>query len=151
MESHDKGRSADWRVLHQRQSAKLHRSCLNVTDQPLATLPESRNAAEPGSAGKVHGRIAVKIECCEGHLQSFRPLRLAPGRSLTTHCEYRRGTAPAADHLFVSFGRFFQRKLLDHRAHSRKRAEVPSCLRNRSRCRKPILELLCDLGSTVAE
>ncbi len=58
MESHAQGEVLTG-VFYINAKAPSFVDMLNVTDEPLATLPESAVRAEPGSAGQVHGRVAV--------------------------------------------------------------------------------------------
>jgi hypothetical protein len=81
MQSHAKGDVLTG-VFYINANAPSFIDMLNVTDQPLATLAGIVDAAEPGSAGEVHGRAAVDFfdwrelsRRCWGRL-SFWPANL---------------------------------------------------------------------------
>ena len=73
MESHEERRSADWRVLHQCESPELYRAA-ECNGSAAGDFARIGDASWQGSAGEVHGRVAVGVRHCD--LQRMRGKRL---------------------------------------------------------------------------
>ena len=117
---------------------------LNVTDQPLASLPDGRAAVE--FCERLYLRRSwnpTLRKVREGWATPcFLDGRMRPSLHglLCPHGQDHAEASAAADHLFVGFGDFFQWELLDHRTDSGERAELHSVLGIGGDSRSPSLQ-----------